>query len=370
MNIEEIKKKILRFGSDLKFKFEGVLHDVKSRLPAKLRGGSDEYDEDEEYEEYEDEEGTGEYTGEYTGELTEGSVEGDEEATGEYEYEEGEEEEEELDPEAAAKAAQRSKIIRYIAFFGLIWYTMDFLFEEEPPPQKKGKPAQVAKKKSQGKGDQTKPGEEASQNKDTKDTKGNTPRDIGPSDNPPVVSQPDPMPKPAKPGPMEKDDIPSIGDPKDVTAGESQEPQEVKPKPIEYINDPNEKMKEIGFEKGRKDGQIINNKVPTKIKEISISDDLSKILNETQKQIEQTVEYVEPPDYTKYGRGLVYNCKLKYWACIDRPRWFMCKDNLKYSNFYGKDKECFPVNVYASQRDCRIMQLHNINTNAETQFCD
>lgn len=375
MNIDEIKQKIQEQVDDLKNRSLDFVDQVREKLPEKFGGlpegsledeltgdidGEEYYDEDEEYEDSEDVTGEVDFTGSQYGMsgsidpieavrrarntslgITDPAVEDDEE------YED-EDDEEELDPEAAEKAAQRSKIIRYVAFFGLIWYAMDFVFEEEPPKPKNNPAKKVGKKNNKKNKQENK---EPVAQKDMKEQ--------------PQV----PKKKQEEVKPITAEPVPVTPEPEDNKAGEMKIDPKVTNEPVEYIEDPNEEMKEIGFGKGRKDGQIINNKVPTKIKEINISDDLSKILNETQKQVEKTVEYVAPPDYTKYGRGLVYNCRQKHWACVDRSRWFNCKGNLKYTEFYGKEKECFPVNVYSSQRDCRVIQLHNINTNADISFC-
>ena len=40
---------------------------------------------------------------------------------------------------------------------------------------------------------------------------------------------------------------------------------------------------------------------------------------------EEKITYTPPPDYEKLGRGLVYNCDLKHWACVNRVGYFQCQ---------------------------------------------
>ncbi len=79
--------------------------------------------------------------------------------------------------------------------------------------------------------------------------------------------------------------------------------------------------------------------------------------------------YVPPPSYEVWGRGLVYNCKGKHWACIDKDDYFICRQNMKWNTGHGRPQECYTVNVYASDADCISVQLHNINFREKTDFC-
>ena len=79
--------------------------------------------------------------------------------------------------------------------------------------------------------------------------------------------------------------------------------------------------------------------------------------------------YVEPPDYLTRGRGLVYNCKGKHWACVDKEDYFRCKDNETWLKKNNKKTECHVLNVYSSSNDCKIMQLHKIHSLEKITFC-
>ncbi len=94
---------------------------------------------------------------------------------------------------------------------------------------------------------------------------------------------------------------------------------------------------------------------------------IDKVLDQLETQKEQ--EYVAPPTYEELGRGLVYNCKGKHWACINKDAYFKCRDNLKWNTAHSKPIECSTVNVYATNEDCELIQIHNINTREKTDFC-
>ncbi|MBC7539798.1 MAG: hypothetical protein H7281_13335 [Bacteriovorax sp.] len=72
--------------------------------------------------------------------------------------------------------------------------------------------------------------------------------------------------------------------------------------------------------------------------------------------------YTEPPGYDLLGRGLVYNCKEKYWACVDKSAYVKCNKNMKWNKSHGKPAECSVLNVYNSDDDCGVVQKYNIST--------
>lgn len=80
-------------------------------------------------------------------------------------------------------------------------------------------------------------------------------------------------------------------------------------------------------------------------------------------------EYVAPPKYDQIGRGLVYNCGGKHWACVDKAAYFQCKDNYLHNNSEQKTIECYPSEVYATYDDCKTVQIHHINMVKEIDFC-
>lgn len=80
-------------------------------------------------------------------------------------------------------------------------------------------------------------------------------------------------------------------------------------------------------------------------------------------------EYVSPPEFDTLGRGLVYNCKGRHWACVDKDSFLRCRQNETWQRSVGKLPECSARNVYSSIDDCKIVQTHNINTAVSTEFC-
>jgi hypothetical protein len=80
-------------------------------------------------------------------------------------------------------------------------------------------------------------------------------------------------------------------------------------------------------------------------------------------------EYVGPPNYENVGRGLVYNCTGKHWACIDGPSYRACEDNASSTKFLKKKSECYPFNVYETQGGCEKMQNRMVSSSAKTEFC-
>lgn len=81
-------------------------------------------------------------------------------------------------------------------------------------------------------------------------------------------------------------------------------------------------------------------------------------------------EYVAAPDYEYRGRGLVYNCTGKHWACVDAPSYKTCEDNSSSVKYLGKKTECYPFNVYETTRGCESMQNRMVSSSAKTNFCN
>lgn len=91
------------------------------------------------------------------------------------------------------------------------------------------------------------------------------------------------------------------------------------------------------------------------------------------KTMEETIVaddvYTAPPSYDQLGRGLVYNCKGKYWACVDKIAYVACNKNMKWNKSHQKAAECSVQNVYNSEEDCGVVQKFNVSTNKATDFC-
>lgn len=86
------------------------------------------------------------------------------------------------------------------------------------------------------------------------------------------------------------------------------------------------------------------------------------------KIVEEEVQ-TPPPPYDVLGRGLVYNCKDKFWACIDKPNYVVCNKNMKWNKSKGNSQECVIQNVYGSDEDCIKVQKFYVSSNQPTDFC-
>ena len=80
--------------------------------------------------------------------------------------------------------------------------------------------------------------------------------------------------------------------------------------------------------------------------------------------------YTAPPAYDQEGRGLVYNCKDKHWACVDKASYLNCNKNMKWNKSHRKPAECSVLNVYVSEDDCALVQKFNVTTAVATPFCN
>lgn len=79
--------------------------------------------------------------------------------------------------------------------------------------------------------------------------------------------------------------------------------------------------------------------------------------------------YVPPPGYEVGGRGLVYNCKDKFWACVDKTSYVTCNKNMKYNKSQNKSAECVIENVYATIEDCGLIQKFKVSNALIPEDC-
>jgi hypothetical protein len=87
------------------------------------------------------------------------------------------------------------------------------------------------------------------------------------------------------------------------------------------------------------------------------------------KIIEEDI-YIPPAPYDQLGRGLVYNCKEKYWACINKAAYVICNKNMKWNKNHGKPAECAVQSVYGSDDDCATVQKYNVSVSKIALSCD
>ena len=74
-------------------------------------------------------------------------------------------------------------------------------------------------------------------------------------------------------------------------------------------------------------------------------------------------------DYEKIGKGLVYNCEGKHWACVNKNEYFNCKKNEELAKDSNAKSPCGISDVYASENDCKEAQLEKINNLSVAQVC-
>lgn len=69
-------------------------------------------------------------------------------------------------------------------------------------------------------------------------------------------------------------------------------------------------------------------------------------------------------NYQATGRGLVYNCRGRHWACVDKENYIKCR---KLSKEWEKD--CVTQGVFENNQLCFDTQQKFTNSNAPVDFC-
>ena len=159
--------------------------------------------------------------------------------------------------------------------------------------------------------------------------------------------------------------------PAETIAREQKKLPSTSPRPSEIISKAFPSSPPSSLEK-EKMGEIksVESPMPTKEKNEKKNDALEALSNLVKKMEPQKLEYTDPPQYERLGRGLVYNCKGKHWACVDKFSYFQCRENFLWLRSNQKPYECIIQNVYASIKDCEIVQEYNINKAIKTDFCE
>ena len=68
--------------------------------------------------------------------------------------------------------------------------------------------------------------------------------------------------------------------------------------------------------------------------EQGLFEEIKDLGQEIKKEAEKNI-YVKV-DYKRLGRGLVYNCRSKFWACLNKKEYLNCRGNLKWSKLNQK----------------------------------
>lgn len=298
---------------------------------------------------------------------------------------------------------QRQKIIRIALVLGALYFAYDYLnpaeettevVEELPvdPPVKKNKkkrppPGEAASASPPAEG--AVPVEGAAPVDPAVPTEPvvAAPVDTAPVDPAPVDTAPTETPAPVEPvvdappeqvpPPVESVDIPvePIGDEAPISEDsapiEATAPDDfVEPSP-DLIPPENTEPK-VGGEAAPGTDQVTDGQPVTDNPDMTeqILKDLEKQIQDKKDNVPATgAAYIEPPEYENFGRGLVYNCRGKHWACVDGASYRVCEQN--YSSLKGttKPKECYPDSVFQTDKACIWMQKERITAGTRTVFC-
>lgn len=294
-----------------------------------------------------------------------------------------EEEESPAEDAEAAKKKKKSKIIQFVIIGALVVFVAsDYIFPpDEPVPQiklrKKGprgpkKKADVAPvDKPTGEAPASDPAATAG----TTETPATDPATVTPNDSPvDVVENPSETPTaPVETSPVETpiadspvETVPVETTPTDTTVTDNPSTDEsttpVETAPVD--NNTEQVVTAPTEDTGTGEATTPSEDNLTD----QILEDLEKQAKDTQVP-EQKKEYVSPPDYEYRGRGLVYNCSGKHWACVDAPSYKTCEDNASSVKYLNKKTECHPFNVYETPKGCEGVQNRMVSSSAKTAFC-
>lgn len=273
------------------------------------------------------------------------------------------------------------KLLHIIVVLGALYFAMDFLTTEEQPvdetPVETPKPKKKRKKKE---------ADEANTAVDGQAT-------VAPSEapNPEATPSADTTPEVTAEVTPEAVETPIVTE--DVPATESKPaPSET---PVVTSAEPEINLEEINKEAESKDKEILaatptpeaspvveeapvasGESKETEKKEEDIASDLLKNLSDAEDK-EKTedvqganVKETSPPNYEVLGRGLVYNCVDKHWACLSRAEYSTCKNNRIWNEKKSNKKQCQEISVYATEKDCQNAQKSKIDNLATTEFCN
>lgn len=340
--------------SSLKDKLEEFIEGIKSKLP----GRSDDDDYDDEYEEDEFDEKTEEIN-------VKQSTEDSDEDIGE----EDDDDDEEEDDEEAEKKKKKQMIMRGLIGVIALYLAYDTFLgtpqEEVVAPAPNFKRPKRAKRKKP----RTKKVQAVDKAKEEAKVAQENPapaQEATPAPAPTVDPVPAPVEQPKNDQVVEAPKVEEqikIEEPNELSL-KNDTPSVPLPTPVEPS------MGENKMEEPNVVGQVDNSGEQGKSdldKTLDkLSDDSPKIIEKFKKE---KLEYQAPPSYLETGRGLIYNCVGKHWACVDKDSYMKCKKNADWSKENQKSPECFPAEVYRNFLDCRSIQIDKINTLAETSFC-
>ena len=192
-----------------------------------------------------------------------------------------------------------------------------------------------------------------------------------PAPDPAPVEEPEtppPIQEPETPSPIQEEPPPPAPDPAPVEEPEVPPPaQEEPPPPAE---EPEEKAPTLGEQQSPdQTGDHLEDILKSPIQETQVEKQLGSSVEILKSLKIDPKKTYAPPDYELKGRGLVYDCLKKRWACVDRIGYFQCARNLKSSRLKSKPPACLPKDIYFSHLHCARGQLEKIHTGKGPQKC-
>lgn len=306
--------------------------------------------------------------------------ESQEDESAEYSEEESEESHDSSANEPSAedkKKKQISMIIRVVVILALGYMVVtEFIFK--PEPENNELPAVTIKRKPRKKPEEVKPADATAEAAKPADPAAQSaqsaqtpPAEISPAEAPAVAEVPETKPEAAS-----EPSIPVEAPKEEIKTAEGQAP-------VENINIADKAIDETPIvrtppaETAPQTGEVKNGASQVEksldalienMNEGTPGEDAPKKSKLEDKIVADDV-YTPPPAYDQLGRGLVYNCKEKFWACLDKNAYVACNKNMKWNKTHNKAAECAVQSVYNSDEDCNTVQKYNVSTNVPTTFC-
>jgi hypothetical protein len=292
--------------------------------------------------------------------------------------------------EEAPKKKRKLNLIQVIIIVAILFLAMDFLFPEEEPA-----PAPVLKKIQKTKRPKVvAPKEEADIADINSDIEPVSPRDIIEDKVQPIGEESDTA-EPIVEDPIEDPIIESEGENlKDLFKEEDAPIVDEVPEPIDTVQEiPSEESddeddinpedledSDLAPIPQPSDGDLFNDGVVDEVIDSSntpnITDSILRSLegkikeNKKVQVLKRAVKPTSAPEYDVVGRGLIYNCSGKHWACIDSVSFNKCSENFSWNTQSGNSIECYPTELYESVEDCAVIQQFKIDNIARTDFCN
>jgi hypothetical protein len=273
---------------------------------------------------------------------------------------------------------QKQKIIRLIVGVGIAYLLFDtFMSGDEPVVEE----PVVAVKRRPRRNRQATPVAESAKDK---------------SETPAAESAKDKSETPAAESASDKSETPAAEKTSDIFAGEDLAPVETtSPESTDSMPPPDETISPS--ESAPENSSVDAPPPPTAAEDLMTSggeattndqviepapaggeDMTDKILQDLEQKVRSEQEtvapvkgpYVSPPSYDYPGRGLVYNCVGKHWACVDGGSYQLCQKNYGALKEENRRKECFPDSVYETQQGCAWVQKQKVSNTPKTDFCN